>query len=135
MNYTLIAYKPNNDDYCMGCHMASYSSDFELFHTIDKQELVNKWLSIHQQERSHDDRECGYDITILVNGQPLEKVNYDEFLRLKTVVNERLVVWNKQQDEEDTRKKEKQEQSIAQQEQDRERAMYLKLKEKFGEQT
>jgi hypothetical protein len=30
MNYLVIAYKPDSDDYCRNCLMASYPSDFEI---------------------------------------------------------------------------------------------------------
>jgi hypothetical protein len=118
----------------MGCHMASYSSDLELFYTTDEEKLVNKWLSIRQQERSHDTNERGYEVTILVNGQPLQEVDYEKLQRMSSIVAERHTVWSKQQDEEDARKKEKEKQNEAAAERRRERVTYLQLKEKFGDQ-
>ena len=57
--YILVAYKPDSDDYCRGCHMASYSSDHEVIETDDRAHIVDayaKYLSFEPQinERKYE---------------------------------------------------------------------------------
>lgn len=46
MYFTLIAYKPNSEDTCRGCLMASYSSDFILEHNLEVDALINRLAEI-----------------------------------------------------------------------------------------
>ncbi len=64
-NYTLIAHKPESDDYCMGCHMESYYSDFKIHTQLTRYELIQKWANFAATEL--DKNEAGYDITVLTS--------------------------------------------------------------------
>lgn len=68
MNYTLIAYKPSSDDYCRGCHMASYSSDQDLFFSQSEDEIIEEWVKIKVRNENLDTNEVGYETTLLING-------------------------------------------------------------------
>lgn len=43
MNYTLIGYKPDSSDYCMGCHMASYDSEHFVICSKDEEHVSTVW--------------------------------------------------------------------------------------------
>ena len=64
MNFLVVSYKPNSDDYCRGCHMASYSSAFEqnIYKTED--EVVEHIAKLDAEEL--DCGEEGYEHTIYV---------------------------------------------------------------------
>ncbi len=70
--FTLIGYKPNSDDFCRGCHMASYSSDLEVWVGDDREELIRRWADLVQRNGKLEHGEEGYTIhSVLVNGLPL----------------------------------------------------------------
>jgi hypothetical protein len=69
MNYTIIAYKPSNTDYCRGCFMASYSSEFDMLCTDDRGEAVQFIVDKHKANEKHESREADYDITLLIDGK------------------------------------------------------------------
>lgn len=135
MNYTLIAYKPNNDDYCMGCHMASFSSDFELFCTTSEEELLDKWLDIRKAERQFDEHEAKYEITILFNGIDPDSggcEEYEEFIRLREIIDQRFEQWSKEQDEEDAREKLRKEYEAKKREREDDVRQLKQLQKKLG---
>ncbi len=39
--YTLTLHKPDSDDYCRGCHMASYPGNFEFIYDISEEKLIS----------------------------------------------------------------------------------------------
>jgi hypothetical protein len=68
MYYTMISYKPHSEDYCRGCHMASYRADFQTDIGITKEDLVKK-LSEHMfADKDHGCGEAGYGFLIFQNG-------------------------------------------------------------------
>jgi len=69
--YLLIAYKPNSNDYCRGCHMASYSSDFIHYESDNFDHIVQKLAECYAFET--DCGEAGYE-EIHVYGPSDEKV-------------------------------------------------------------
>ncbi len=69
MNYTIIAYKPSNSDYCRGCLMASYSSEFDMLCTDERDEAVQFIVAKHKANKGHEYREADYDITLLIDGK------------------------------------------------------------------
>ncbi|RQR65370.1 hypothetical protein DIE18_02485 [Burkholderia sp. Bp9125] len=73
-HYTLIAHKPESSDYCMGCLMATYSGDFELAHGPTLDVLAPLYLRAAQANRTLDHSELGYELTLLVNGCPLDDI-------------------------------------------------------------
>lgn len=70
--YAFIAYKSNSDDSCMGCHVASYSSDLELQTQLNQQQLVDVWAGILNRNMNLDINELGYEVTVLENGIPVD---------------------------------------------------------------
>ena len=65
--YTVLAYKPDSDNYCMNCHMESYPSDFQFKVCGSEQEAVEFAALFVGHVCRHG--ESGYDVVILVNGK------------------------------------------------------------------
>jgi len=84
-NYTLIAYKSDNTDYCRGCEMDRWSSDFQLFCTDDLDELAREYFRIKQIKI--EQREAEYEITFLIDGVEAS-LEYDDAL---SSLNEKVV--------------------------------------------
>ena len=68
MNYTLIAYKPTSDDYCRGCHMATYWSDFKLTQTTIPDDIVTAAAQLYSDNEFMDCNEAGFELTLLEDG-------------------------------------------------------------------
>lgn len=66
--YMFVAYKPNSSDYCMGCHMASYSSDFIFKNHLTREELIEEWALVLFKNATLDYNEEGYEFRIFNNG-------------------------------------------------------------------
>lgn len=66
MGYGLIAYKPNSDDYCKGCHMASYSSDFICEFGLNQEQIVDKLIELIYYKC--DTGEEGYEQVLIFFG-------------------------------------------------------------------
>lgn len=67
MKYTLIAYKPDSDDYCRGCHMASYKSGHVVHYNMDHAELLKQLIKIEKENLELQINETGWEITIFGN--------------------------------------------------------------------
>jgi hypothetical protein len=78
MKYLLSAYKPDSHDYCRGCHMASYSSDFQQLETDDKSELIDFWADLLAKELGYNEE--GYQFTL--HGDYM-KDEFDDFYDLE----------------------------------------------------
>lgn len=68
--YTLIAYKPDSTDTCMGCLMANYSSDFEGFTSPDASAIARRWAKLLKRNEALEHGESGFDISLLIDGIP-----------------------------------------------------------------
>jgi len=76
--FILIAYKPNSSDYCMGCHMASYGSDFIFEEYQDVESLAQKLADI--DEWYLEDGEDGFEPPyIIYNGETIIKLGCFQF--------------------------------------------------------
>lgn len=64
---TVMAYKSDSDDYCRGCHMASYSSDFKWLSNASKEETIEFIASVLSYVT--DRGECSYEVTVLIDGE------------------------------------------------------------------
>lgn len=79
--YTLIAYRPNQTDYCRGCHMGSSDSDFSIEYFEATREGMANMLDLIKDFHKADfdvrsNREyANYELTILCNG--VELTEYD----------------------------------------------------------
>lgn len=79
MLYTLVAYKSNSSDYCRGCLMASYGSDFELWTGTELETLADRWASLLDRNRKMERGEDGFEVTLLINGVPAPYSYVEEF--------------------------------------------------------
>jgi hypothetical protein len=69
--YTLIAHKPESAEYCGGHRIESYDGDFHLSYAESLDELASDWKRFVHANRARGRYEEDYDITLLINGQPL----------------------------------------------------------------
>ena len=149
--YTILAYKPDSSDYCMGCHMASYSSGFEYHCTEDRAEAVKFIGKLVDNNKHMDSHEVGYEITILINGAEPSQDTWDELhegkewsdhCHAETIMEEAKVL----AEEEFANAKKREEEAKAQREEaakvqaaidreNEERATYEKLKAKYEEKS
>jgi hypothetical protein len=69
MIITILAYKSDSDDYCRGCVMARYSSDFQWKSSMDRGEIEEFLAGLMFANKHLDHGEAGYEITFLFNGE------------------------------------------------------------------
>lgn len=124
-NFILIAYKPNSEDYCRGCHMASYSSDLQQLETDNEQELIDFWAGLLATKLDHNEE--GYEFTLYGADDIYEK-HYD----LSTAAEAKAAVLIANRKEAEQLKEQAAKQRKAKQEEDRERAQFEALSKKFG---
>lgn len=75
MDFTVIAYKPDSDDYCRGCHMESCPSDFsiEQFAAVDS--TIEHIANVMFDNTILRVSETGYDIYVVYRGSLYEYNN------------------------------------------------------------
>lgn len=72
MSYTLIAYKPSSEDYCMGCCMAHYGADFVHECDLSEAEIIERVAKLKSYELGCN--EVGYEKIILIEQPPAPDV-------------------------------------------------------------
>lgn len=141
--YIALAYKEDSADYCRGCHMASYSSDFEYIQTSDVDELTRFWIDISFRNSRLNISESGYELTLLIptiadedaraeeisSIQDMLETAYFQEVEKRRLEEQRKEEVRKQKAEEARIKREAQ-QLIEQEQKDRQ--LYNELKQKFG---
>lgn len=153
--YIFIAYKPDSDDYCRGCVVARYGSDFVHEPTNDAQRLAKIWGNCLFKNKTLDCNEVGYDIIIYRNGQigydtsnssgftndgidydaedwkeqeqaqKLTQADLEEILKQAEIIADQKVELKKAEEQAEANRKQ-------QEEQDRRRAEFERLKKEFG---
>lgn len=78
--YTLVAYRANGIDTCLGCVMDQSNSDFDLSVFTDSESLVKYWAQ-HQFTQPSGREYCSTDYTLLLNGRDEEHEWGDELER------------------------------------------------------
>lgn len=68
MTYLFIANKENSTDYCRGCLMASYDSDFYMENHLTDEALVKFWAEYLYRNDNLSVNEAGYQIAIFSGG-------------------------------------------------------------------
>jgi hypothetical protein len=63
--YTLIAYKPESDDYYKGSLIQHYPSDFVYDHNLDEERLIKRLTTLHLLNLNLGDGEEGYGELVL----------------------------------------------------------------------
>lgn len=66
--YTFVAYKGDSADYCRGCHMASYSSDFCLDTCLKREEIVKLLAKYTLKNQELKINESGYSVYVFKDG-------------------------------------------------------------------
>lgn len=126
MNYTLVAYKPSSDDYCRGCHMATYYSDFKLTQATIPDEIIHAAAQLLTENQFMDTNEAGFELTLLEDGVESDT---DNLLGAAHVKAEAMI---KERQEREQQEKEAATQRTALAAQAREREQYEKLKAKYA---
>ncbi len=62
MRYLITAYKSESADYCRGCLMESYGSDFEFINTLDRGEAIQFISKILLANKKLGHGETGYEL-------------------------------------------------------------------------
>jgi hypothetical protein len=109
--YTVIAYKPDSDDYCRGCYMASYKSDMQWKDTKDKKEVID-FLSYFFIYNSHylNTGEHPYEFTYLTN-------NFDSIIQeTQILIKEEIRVIIEQENKEKRENREREQKELTNQE-------------------
>ena len=149
--YTILAYKPDSSDYCMGCHVASYSSGFEYYYTEDRGEAV-KFIAGKLVNNKHmDNNEDGYEITILMNGAEPSQDTWDELHEgkewsdhchaeammeeAKALAEKEIADAKKREEEAKAQREEAAKVQAAIDKENKERATYERLKAKYEEKS
>lgn len=68
MNFTLIHYLSNGDDYCMNCHMGSSSSDFGVFFFVKIEDIIAKYAALLMEEAVEKDVYGTHEYIVLIDG-------------------------------------------------------------------
>lgn len=74
--FLLIAYKPDSEDYCRGCRMASYSADFETHNMLTADKLTELLAGYLFKNLNLDCNETGYHFYIYKDGIQVWHENY-----------------------------------------------------------
>lgn len=72
MMITILAYKPESVDICMGCQVGSYSSDFQWKSSPDYGVVAEFLAVITFNNMIRNINEDGYLVTVLFDGEPSE---------------------------------------------------------------
>lgn len=78
--YLFVAYKEDSDDYCRGCHMASYSSDFRMENHQTRDEIIQLVANYLFRNTQTKINERGYEIHVFRDGFQIvadEQVTWD----------------------------------------------------------
>lgn len=138
--YTLIAYKPDASDYCRGCHMASYSSNFEMAHGARLADLSAFWKRIQHTDLKSERGDSAHELTLLINGIPRDELGFKD-PAMEALVEESRA-WERQleaevraefaaEKEHEAAEKAAAEQRAALARETREREEYLRLRARF----
>lgn len=68
MNYTIIGYMSSGEDTCRGCVMSSWSSDFEIYTTTDREEVVRRMADFNYSNLKATRSSGDWEVTLLFNG-------------------------------------------------------------------
>lgn len=103
--FTLIAYRPNGSDSCMGCHMGSSDSELEITYHGSTDSLSEAYLKIRKQEfQDRNEREISsYVYTILCNGRDILDISVDfdqeMFTELNSLAEKEQKIWLQQEED------------------------------------
>lgn len=154
--YLFIAQKPDSTDYCRGCRMASYSSDFFIENMLNREQLVKRWAEYIQKNMNLDCNETGYDFYVFKNGVKLFEEQYtrwdgaeryedqwcdeaeleekDDMAEISEIFSEATALANKLQGDKITKQEKEKAEEIkkeAEKAKQERQALYEKLKKEF----
>lgn len=136
MIITILAYKSDSDDYCRGCVMARYSSDFKWKSSMDRGEIEEFLAGLMFDNKHLDTNESGYEITFLFNGEECND-EWDSDAIRKELVLEATALYVIKENDFQRQKFESENRTAAKQKRDteeRERQQLATLQAKYGAQ-
>lgn len=122
----LIAYKEESDDYCRGCHMASYASDFEKVVCHTEEELLTNYVKFSAFDQRIN--ETGYEIHVL--NSFFDEVDFSQELKIKIGNLQHVVTEERQKQQQE--KEEADKKAKADRIKDSELAELKRLQEKYA---
>jgi hypothetical protein len=133
--FTVIAYKPDSEDYCRGCLMSSYPSDMEFICSDNKDEVVEFLAEYKKHNAFLDSGEDGYEFTYLYNGSVATETeeNDDPFTEIHRLSYERSLVLISEKREAIRVSKEEALRKFEEDKRAFEIKKYEELKQKYGE--
>lgn len=139
MSYTLIAYKPSSEDYCMGCCMAHYYADFIHECDLSEADVIKRIAELKSCELGCN--EVGYEKIILIEQPPVPADEDEEWKLIQTRESKQNAIFGEasalaltlvQERKEQEKRKEEERRLKEQQEREaRDRKAYEELKAKF----
>jgi hypothetical protein len=128
--YIVVSYKPNSDDYCRGCHMVSYESDFQIEYLDDALDIVEHISRLDSTALGVNEK--GYEHEVISINDFIDG-DYPDFCYEYAInIKERTEELIRHRVEEEKRREaEKNAQRKAEQE-ERERSEYKRLSNKFS---
>lgn len=133
--YTLVAYKPNSDDYCRGYHMESYCSSFVFKKDLSLEKLCRELVDVVHTNKTLDTGETGFEeIAILRN-----TVETPEWLEPDCQLYRQILSWAtdhaderiRAEKEEKRQNAVKEKQAVIDRQADREKTELQRLKAKY----
>lgn len=91
--YIFIAHKRDSADYCRGCLMQSYASDFVYEYALNKEELITTWADYLAKNKKLQCNEAGYDFYIWKHGIQIYKETW-EYVDNISVLDDKTVDFN-----------------------------------------
>jgi hypothetical protein len=133
MKYILRAYKPDSDDHCMGCHMASYRSDYIVRSNLSEEQLIEEIAKIKTKKLGHNEWEYEIEYSYM----PTDDIPYEKELEIdekSDILVENILAERKAKEiEENLRKAEEAFEKQKQQELNRSKELKEKYESKMGD--
>lgn len=128
MNYTIVAYKPDGEDICMGCHMGGWSSDFKLIVSTNRAAIIESLAGILSlNDRKDEGPE--YDTQVLIDG--LDYDNDEERRSIEMEAAERAKVLTAEREDRQKRVAEEMKQRVMAEQRANDLRQLARLKEQY----
>lgn len=127
--YVAMAYRENGSDYCRGCEMERWGSDFQFKASTDLDEIAKFYLEAERTDRA---REHGsYEITLLVDGEEDYDLQRTMASQARTIVDEEVRVKAAKEKAAAEIRENKRKQAEAARKEAEDKAEFARLKAKF----
>ncbi len=125
--YALFANKPDSADYCMGCCMESYPSDYIIERNLTEEALIERIAELDSKRLGRN--ESGYDFTWIEEPPPTEDDTEEN--RIRDLIHVRTKQLTEKREAAEEAEKEAKKTADRERAEARERAEFERLKSKF----